>query len=61
MRKSIIKRIKITAGGKISRRSQGLGHSRVNKNRKQALRRRGDRSINYPQRVIRKEILSHFV
>ena len=58
MRKGVSKRIKITKNGKIKRRKPGLCHARVNKTGKQIIKKREMRGINYPTRVIRKNILS---
>lgn len=58
MRTSLIKRLKITGTGKIMRRPQGLGHSRINKNRKQVMRKKSDRSVSLPTKTIRKKILT---
>lgn len=54
MKKSISKRIKITKTGKIRRRAKGMGHSKSSKNAKQLLRKKGERGLGVPAKVINK-------
>ncbi len=54
MKNSVKDRIKLTKRGKVKRRAMALGHSRVNKRRIQILRKKKERGLNIPAKIIKK-------
>ncbi|MDO8557094.1 MAG: hypothetical protein Q7R98_01380 [Candidatus Jorgensenbacteria bacterium] len=55
--KSITKRLKISKGGKVMRRSMGLGHSRANKSSRQRHRRSKEHELGNQGVAARKYFL----
>lgn len=55
-RKSVTKRIRVTKTGKVMRRAMSLGHSRANKANREMKRKKHSRSIDIPDKVIKRYI-----